>query len=105
MSSTGTEGFAARRDAASINPAPKLASKAARLSTACIAPVAIPQYPEGALWTALWKRVGAGRPPEPWRLPAAAGRGGKPGDHAARPAPRAGRGFEPHRERKAHALA
>ena len=51
-------GSAARRASASIRPAPKLASKAATLSAGRSAPVAMPQYPAGALCTELWKRVG-----------------------------------------------
>src|SRR6185312_10697880 len=43
---------------ASNRPAPKLASKAQRTLDAGVAPAAILQYPEAALWTELWNRVG-----------------------------------------------
>src|SRR6185437_2468372 len=42
----------------SRRPAAKLASKAAMQSALAVAPVAMVQYPAGALCTELWNRVG-----------------------------------------------
>src|SRR5439155_25135592 len=51
---------------ASSSPAPKLASAAQSTDEVAIAPLAMLQYPAGALCTELWKRVG-----EIWRSPVA----------------------------------